>query len=326
MTKKFTTRALLASTVITLAMTMAVAPAHAQPYPNKQVRVIIPFPPGGTLDTVGRLLAQKLGDQTGQTFVVENRPGGNGTIGADAVAKAPADGYTLLFNASTFTTSTLALKTPPYDTVKDFVPIALVAKAPLAVAVAKDLPVTDVKSLIAHARANPGKLSFAIGSNASAGHLATEQLRRSAGVDFLIVPYKGSTPAYQDLLGSRITGFIDPILGSAGYAKAGQLKVIAVTSAKRVPSMPDVPTVGESVPGYEAFSWYGLWAPAKTASDIIQKLNAETNKALAGDMKDRLISNGLVIEAGSPEDFAKFQRDDTARSLKTIADSGIKFE
>jgi tripartite-type tricarboxylate transporter receptor subunit TctC len=302
------------------------ATASAQGYPNKQVRVIIPFPPGGTLDTVGRLLAQKLGDQLGQSFVVENRPGGNGTIGADAVAKAPADGYTLLFNASTFTTSTLALKTAPYDTVKDFAPIALVAKAPLAVAVAKDLPVTDVKSLIAHAKANPGKLSFAIGSNASAGHLATEQLRRSAGVDFLIVPYKGSTPAYQDLLGSRITGFIDPILGSAGYAKAGQLKVIAVTSAKRVPSMPDVPTVGESVPGYEAFSWYGLWAPAKTAADIVQKLNAETNKALAGDMKDRLISNGLVIEAGSPEDFAKFQRDDTARSLKTIADSGIKFE
>ncbi len=298
----------------------------AQPYPNKQVRVIIPFPPGGTLDTVGRLLAQKLSEQTGQTFVVENRPGGNGTIGADAVAKATADGYTLLFNASTFTTSTLALKSPPYDTVKDFAPIALVAKAPLAVAVAKDLPVTDIKSLITHAKANPGKLSFAIGSNASAGHLATEQLRRAAVLDFLIVPYKGSTPAYQDLLGSRLTGFIDPILGSAGYAKAGQLKVIAVTSAKRVPSMPDVPTVGESVPGYEAFSWYGLWAPTKTAPEIIQKLNAETNKALAGDMKDRLINNGLVIEAGTPDDFAKFQREDTARSMKTIADSGIKFE
>ncbi|TAG78219.1 MAG: tripartite tricarboxylate transporter substrate binding protein [Betaproteobacteria bacterium] len=300
--------------------------ASAQGYPNKQVRVIIPFPPGGTLDTVGRLLAQKLSEQTGQTFVVENRPGGNGTIGADAVAKAPADGYTLLFNASTFTTSTLALKVPPYDTVKDFMPIALVAKAPLAVAVAKDLPVTDVRSLIAHAKANPGKLSFAIGSNASAGHLATEQLRRAAALELLIVPYKGSTPAYQDLLGNRIAGFIDPILGSAGYAKAGQLKVIAVTSAKRVPSMPDVPTVGETVPGYEAFSWYGLWAPAKTAPEVIQKLNAETNKALAGEMKERLISNGLVIETGSPDDFAKFQRDDTARSLKTIADSGIKFE
>ena len=302
------------------------ATASAQGYPNKQVRVIIPFPPGGTLDTVGRLLAQKLGDQTGQVFVVENRPGGNGTIGADAVAKATADGYTLLFNASTFTTSTLPLKSPPYDTVKDFAPIALVAKAPLAVATAKELPVTDVKSLIAYAKANPGKLSFAIGSAASAGHLATEQLRRAAGMELFIVPYKGSTPAYQDLLGSRIAGFIDPILGSQGYAKAGQLRVIAVTSAKRVPSMPDVPTVGETVPGYEAYSWYGLWAPAKTAPEIIKKLNAETNKALAGDMKDRLLGNGLLIEAGSPEDFAKFQKDDTARSMKIIQDAGIKFE
>jgi tripartite-type tricarboxylate transporter receptor subunit TctC len=320
--KRIIARGLIATALLSIAAGIA----NAQPYPNKQVRVIIPFPPGGTLDTVGRLLAQKLGEQTGQVFVIENRPGGNGTIGADAVAKAPADGYTLLFNASTFVTSTIALKTPPYDAVKDFAPIALVAKAPLAVAIDKALPVTDMKSFIAYAKANPGKLSFAIGSNASAGHLATEQLRRAAGLELFIVPYKGSTPAYQDLLGSRITGFIDPILGSAGYAKAGQLRVIGVTSAKRVPSMPDVPAVAETVPGYEAFSWYGLWAPAKTAADIVTKLNAETNKALAGDMKDRLIGNGLVIEAGTPEDFAKFQRDDTARSMKTIADSGIKFE
>lgn len=307
-----------------VALTSSVALAQA--YPNKQVRVIIPFPPGGTLDTVGRLLAQKLSDQLGQTFVVENRPGGNGTIGADAVAKAPADGYTLMFNASTFTTSTLALKTPPYDTVKDFAPIALVAKAPLAVAIDKGLPVTDMKSFLAYGKANPGKLSFAIGSTASAGHLATEQLRRAAGLEILVVPYKGSTPAYQDLLGGRISGFIDPILGSAGYAKSGQLRVIGVTSAKRVPSMPDIPAVGETVPGYEAYSWYGLWAPAKTSGDIIARLNAESNKALAGDMKDRLLGNGLIIETGSPDDFAKFQRDDTARSMKAIHDGGIKFE
>jgi len=322
MIQKFTLRPVLAAALFAVTS----ATALAQAYPNKQVRVIIPFPAGGTLDTVGRLLAQKLGEQTGQVFVIENRPGGNGTIGADVVAKAPADGYTLLFNASTFVTSTISLKSPPYDAVKDFLPIALVAKAPLAVAIDKNLPVTDMTSFITYAKANPGKLSFAIGSNASAGHLATEQLRRAAGLELLIVPYKGSTPAYQDLLGGRITGFIDPILGSAGYAKAGQLRVIAVTSAKRVPSMPGVPTVSETVPGYEAFSWYGLWAPAKTSADIVQKLNAETNKALAGDMKDRLLGNGLVIEAGTPDDFAKFQREDTARSLKTIADSGIKFE
>src|SRR6185503_9020285 len=156
--------------------------AFGQAWPTKPVRLIIPFPPGGTLDTVGRMLAQKLGEQLGQSFVVENRAGGNGTIGSDAVAKAPADGYTLLFNASTFTTTPMTMKTSSYDVVKDFQPVALVAKAPLAVAINKNLPITDIKSLIAHAKANPGKLTFAIGSTGSAGNLSTELLRRASGI------------------------------------------------------------------------------------------------------------------------------------------------
>jgi tripartite-type tricarboxylate transporter receptor subunit TctC len=177
----FIRRALVLAGAALAAGWFAPVAAQAPSYPGKPVRVIIPFPPGGTLDTVGRLLAQKLSEQLGQPFVVENRAGGNGTIGADAVAKAPADGYTLLFNASTFVTSTMLLKAPPYDVVKDFQPIALVAKAPLAVAINKNLPVTDIKGLLAYAKTNPGKLSFAIGSNASAGHLSTELLRRLRG-------------------------------------------------------------------------------------------------------------------------------------------------
>ncbi len=302
---------------------LATTQALAQAYPSKQVRVIIPFPPGGTLDTVGRMLAQKLSDQTGQTFVVENRAGGNGMIGADAVAKSAADGYTLLFNASTFTTSPMTTQAP-YDVWKDFTPIALIAKAPLAVAVDKNLPASDVKSLIAYGKANPGKLSFAIGSTGSAGHLSTELLRKAGDLDLLIVPYKGSAPAYQDLLGGRISGFIDPILGSTNYAKSGQLKVLAVTSKNRVSSMPDVPAIGETIPGYEFYSWYGLWAPTKTAPDIVQKLNAESNKALAGDMKDRLISQGLLVEPGSIEDFVRFQKNDMAQSQKIITDGNIR--
>ena len=200
------------------ALLVASAGAFAQAYPGKPVTVIIPFPPGGTLDFVGRLLAQKLAEQMGQNFVVENRAGGGGTIGAAAVAKAPPNGYTLLFSASTFTTTPMAMSAPPYDVTKDFEPIALVALAPLAVAINANLPVTDVKSLIAHAKANPGKLTFAIGSTASAGHLSTELLKRASGIDYLIVPYKGSSPAYQDLAGGRIDGFIDPILGSAAFA------------------------------------------------------------------------------------------------------------
>jgi tripartite-type tricarboxylate transporter receptor subunit TctC len=300
--------------------------AFAQGYPNKPVKMIIPFPPGGTLDVVGRMLAQKLGEQLGQTFVVENRAGGNGTIGSDAVAKAPGDGYTLLFNASTFTTTPMTMKAVSYDVVKDFQPIALVAKAPLAVAVTKNLPVADVKGLVALAKSQPGKLTFAIGSTGSAGHLSTELLRRAGGIEYMIVPYKGSAPAYQDLIGGQIDGFIDPILGSAGYAKNGLLKVIAVTSKARVAAIPDVPTVGESVPGYEFYSWYGLWGPAGLQAEIAQRLNAEVNKALAGDMNDKLAQQGLLLTPGSIDDFARFQRDDMQRSQKIITDGSIRAE
>src|SRR6185436_3638971 len=207
--------------------------------------------------------------------------------------KAPADGYTLLFNASTFTTAPMTMKSVPYGVVKDFTPISLVAKAPLSVAINKNLPVTDVKSLIAYAKANPGKMTFAVGSIGSAGHLSTELLKKAGGIDYLVVPYKGTAPAFQDLVGQRIDGFIDPILGSQAYAKGGMLKVIAVTSKARVPSMPDVPTVGESVPGYEFYSWYGLWGPAKLPMDIATKLNAAVNKALS-EMKAQLEPQGLL--------------------------------
>jgi tripartite-type tricarboxylate transporter receptor subunit TctC len=303
------------------------AGAMAQAYPARPVSVIIPFPPGGTLDLVGRLLAQKLSEQMGQNFVVENRAGGNGTIGPAAVAKAQPNGYTLLFNASTFTTAPMTMSTPPpYDVVRDFEPIAQVALAPLAVAIRKDLPVTDVKGLIAYAKANPGKLTFAVGSTGSAGHLATELLKRASGIEYLIVPYKGTAPAFQDLVGGRIDGFIDPILGSASFAKAGQLKVIAVTSKARVPNLPDVPTVGETIPGYEAYSWYGLWGPAKLPRDLAERLNAEVNKALATDMRDRLTPQGLLLTPGSIEDFARFQRDDMARSAKIITEGKIRAE
>ncbi|HET6224059.1 MAG TPA: tripartite tricarboxylate transporter substrate binding protein [Dongiaceae bacterium] len=298
----------------------------AQGYPSKPVTMIIPFPPGGTLDVVGRMLAQKLGEQMGQTFIVDNRPGGAGTIGAIAVQKAPADGYTLLFSPSTLTTTPMTMKSAPYDVAKDFAPVALVAKAPLAIAVNKNLPITDVKSLVAHAKAHPGKLSFAIGSTGSAGHLSTELLRRASGIEYLIVPYKGSAPAYQDLIGGQIDGFIDPILGSQPYAKAGKLRVIGVTSKSRLPSLPEVPAVSETVPGYEFYSWYGLWGPAKLPAEIAQRLNAEVNKALAGDMRAKLEQQGLLLTPGSIDDFVRFQRDDMARAAKIVAEGKIRAE
>jgi tripartite-type tricarboxylate transporter receptor subunit TctC len=312
---------------LVLALGCAVLPAaFAQSYPVRPVRVVIPFPPGGTLDTVGRMLAQKLSEQTGQAFVIENKPGGNGIIGADIVAKAPADGYTLLFNASTFTTAPMTMKSTPYGVVKDFSPVALVAKAPLSVAINKNLPITDIKSLIAYAKANPGGMSFAVGSIGSAGHLSTELLKRSDNLNFMIVPYKGTAPAFQDLIGGQIAGFIDPILGSLQYHKTGMLRVVAVTSSTRTPNLPDVPTVAETIPGYEFLSWYGLWGPAKLPADITAKLNAEVNKALSGEMRDKLTPQGLLVTPGSVDDFIKFQRDDMARTQKLINEGNIRVE
>ena len=311
-------------TLAAAVMCAAIGTSWAQGYPNKPVRVIIPFPPGGTLDTIGRMLAQKLSEQTGQQFVVDSRPGGNGLIGADAVAKAAPDGYTLLFTASTFTISPMTMTTPPFDVVKDFQPVALIGLAPLAVAIGNHVPATDIKGLIAYAKANPGKLSFAVGSTGSAGHLSTELLKRAGGFDYLVVPYKGSAPAYQDLLGGRIDGFIDPILGSAQHAKANLLKVVAVTSKNRLPSMPNVPAVSESVPGYEFYSWYGLWGPARLPPEIAQKLNAESNKALAGEMREKLEPQGILLTPGSIDDFVRFQREDMARSQKLVNEANIR--
>lgn len=295
-------------------------------YPSKPVKVVIPFPPGGPTDVVGRFLAQKLTEHTGQNFLIENRAGGNATIGSNEVAKSAADGYTLLFNASIFSITPFLSKSVPYDVQKDFTAIALVAKGPLAVAVSSSLGVSNLKDFIAHAKANPGKLAFAIGSVGSAGHLGTELLKRTAGIDVLIVPYKGSTPAYQDLLGGQIQGFLDPVLGAQPHWKSGKIKVLAVSSLKRLPSAQETPTVAETLSGYEFYTWYGLWGPAGLPRDILARLNGEVNKALGSDLRDKLLAQGYELSPGSPEDFARFQREDMARSGKIISDAGIKVE
>ena len=315
----------LRSILAAAALAACVTSSWAQSYPSRPVRVIIPFPPGGTLDLVGRMLAQKMSESTGQSFVVDNRPGGNGFIGADAVAKAPADGYTLLFNASTFTTGPMVAKAP-YDVTRDFSPVVLVAQAPLAVSVNNDLPAKDIPGLVAHAKANPGKLNFAIGSTGSAGHLSTELFKRAGGIDLTIVPYKGTAPAFQDLVGGQIQGFVDPLLGAMNFHKAGKLRIVAITSKTRVPNLPDVPTVGESIPGFESYSWYGLWGPAGMPADITARLNAEANKALASDMRDKLVAQGLIVNGGSVADIVKFQRDDMERSQKIITEGRIRVD
>ncbi len=311
--------------ILALGVTGAWAQSAAS-YPDKPVKVIIPFPPGGTLDKIGRMLALKVGEQLGQNFVVENRPGGNGIIGADLVAKSNPDGYTLLFNASTFVTAPMTMKSVPYKVQTDFTPIGLVASAPLSIAISNKLGVTDIKGLAAAAKANPGKFNFAVGSIGSAGHLCTVKLEQATGSQIAIVPYKGTGPAMTDLVGGQIEGFIDPVLGSVQFHRSGQLKVVGVTSAKRLPNLPDVATVSETIPDFQCASWYGLWGPAKLPADMVQKLNVAVNKALTGEMRDRLIADGIVPVGGSAAEFAKFQAEDIATSGKIIADKKIAVE
>lgn len=312
-------------TVATLVLALLAGTAQAQ-YPAKPVRMVIPFPPGGPTDVIGRLLAQKLSDQLGQNMVVENRAGGNATIGANEVAKSAPDGYTVLFNASIFTITPHLSKAVPYDVQRDFTAIALVAKGPLALAVSATLPANSVKELIDYAKANPGRLNFAIGSSGSAGHLGTELLQRSAGISLQIVPYKGSTPAYQDLLGGQIQGFMDPVLGAQPHWKGGKVKVLGVSSLKRLPSNPETPTIAETLPGYEFYTWYGLWGPANLPPAVTTRLNAEANRALGSELRERLLGQGYELSPGSAEDFARFQREDIVRSGKIIAEAGIRAE
>ena len=294
-------------------------------YPDHPVRVIIPFPPGGTLDALGRDLALKLGEQTGGSFVVENRAGGNGLIGANMVTQAKPDGYTLLFNASTFTTAPMTMPSAPYDVEKDFTPIAMVAKAPLAVSVNKNLPVKNLAQLLAYSKSHPGKLTFAVGSIGSAGHLGTALLKSEGGLDYQVIPYKGTAPAFQDLIGGQIDGFIDPVLGAIPSYKGGLLKLLAVTSDKRLPNLPEVPTVAETVPGYQAYSWYGLWGPANMPAAVVEQLNAEVNKALA-ILNGKYQAMGLLLTPGSVQDFARFQHADMAASRKIIDENHIRVQ
>jgi tripartite-type tricarboxylate transporter receptor subunit TctC len=306
---------------------VAVAAAAQAAYPDHPVKLVIPFPAGGPTDTLGRQLAQALSTSLGQSVVVENRAGGNSAIGSDAVAKAAPDGYTLLFNASLFATNPHLVKLP-YDIHRDFTPLALVARAPLLIAVNNDLPAKNVAELIAYAKANPNKLNFGIGSNGSAGHLAQELLKSNAHVDFQMIPYKGSTPAYADLIGGRLQGFTDPVLGAIGQVQGGKVRALAVTSTKRLSALPDVPTVAESgMPGFEYYSWYGLWGPPGLPADVVQKLNAEVNRWLAQpDVKAQFDKLGYEAQPGTPAQFDRFVREASARDAQIIKNAGIKAE
>ena len=301
----------------------------AATYPSKPVKIIVPFAPAGTTDIVARAVANDLSKAFGQTFSIENRAGAGGNLGSDAVAKAAPDGYTLLVGAVSPQAINVSLyPNMPYDVMRDFEHITLLAAVPNLLEVHPGVPVNTVKELIEYARARPGKLAYASSGSGTSIHLSAELFKTMTGVDMLHVPYKGSAPAVTDLIAGQVQVMFDNLPSSLQQVKAGKLRPIAVTTSRRSPVLPDVPTVAESgLPGYEASSWFGMHAPAKTPRDIINKLYAATAKSLrTPEMIERLSSQGADPVGNTPEQFTDFIRLEIAKWAKVVKASGAKVE
>jgi len=303
--------------------------AQAQSFPAKPVKLVVPFPPGGPLDSVGRAIAQKLTEAWGQSVVVDNRPGAGGNIGADLVAKSAPDGYTVVMGAlSTHAVNPSLYPTMPYNAARDFAPITLVAVTPNVLVVNPSLPVRSVKDLIAYAKANPGKLSFGSGSNGSAGHLAGELFKVDAGIEMVHIPYKGAAPAMQALLAGDTQLMFDNLANSMPQVKAGKLRALAVTTAQRSKLAPDLPTMAEAgVPGFDISTWFGLLAPAGTPPDVVAKWNADTVKILnAPETRERMTAQGAEAAPTTPAEFAQFIARELAKYARIVKVSGAKID
>ena len=307
---------------------LAFAGAAQAQYPLKPVRIVVPYPPGGTVDVVARNLAQQLTVQTGQQFIVDNRAGANGTIGSDFVSKAAPDGYTLLVQASIFVINPLFLKNVPYDVQRDFTPVANIGSVPLLVTAHPSVPAANLREFVALVRANPDKYTFATTGLGSAGHLTEEVIKRDAGLQILIVPYKGAGPALTDIVGGQVSALADPLPSSFPHVKGGRLKALAVTSRTRIATMPDVPTMAESgFPGFEMLSWYGLWGPPGLPKDVLDQLAAGTAKAAkSAEMQEKLAAQGFIPDGSGPAAFAVYVKDEIAKYAKIVKDANIKVD
>jgi tripartite-type tricarboxylate transporter receptor subunit TctC len=301
--------------------------ARADAYPSRSVRIIVPVPPGGALDINARLIAQWLTDHMGQPFVIENRPGAGTNLGVEAVARAQADGYTLLLIPQSVTTNATLYQHLSFDFIRDIVPIAMISTLPLVMLVNVDNPAKTVPEFVAWAKANPGKVNMASGGTGSASHIGGEFFKTMTGVDMLHVPYKGGAPATTDLMGGTIQVYFSPLPESIGVVKGGKVRALAVTTAKRVASLPDVPTVGESVPGFEISTWQGIGAPKATPAEIVAALNKEINAGLADPkVKARIIELGGEPSPISTAEFEKRVVEETARWAKVIHEAKIPLQ
>lgn len=324
---KKTWRLLLSASVALCAATVGALPAQAA-YPDKPVRMIVPYPPGGPTDILGRMAAQYLTEKLGQTFVVENKAGASGMIGADNVARSPADGYTLLVNASIHVIYPALYKSATIDPIKDFAPISQIALVPLVLVTRPDQPINSVADLIASGKKDPGHFRFASSGNGAAPHLAGEAFNLMTGLQMQHIPYKGSSPALTDVMGGHVDLMFDSLPSSMPHIKSGSLKALAVSTSSRISALPDVPTVAEAgVPDYEITTWYGLWGPKGTPADITQKISG----LMADMVKDpeyrkRLDALGAEPVGSTPEDFGKFQEAEEQKFADIVKRSGAQVD
>ena len=317
-------RPLLAAAVLAV---LPLAAALAQDnFPSRPIKIVVPFPPGGSSDQVARLLANGMKDKLGQPIIIENKAGAGTVIGAEAVAKSPADGYTLLWMTTPFAINASLVKSLPYDTFKDFTPVVDVVAMPLVMIVHPNSPAKSVADLVAMAKKAPGKLSYGSSGNGGSPHLAMEMFKSMAGVFVNHIPYRGSAPSVQDLIAGQTDVVIDTIFLTTPFVQAGKARALAQTGAQRSPYLPDVPTMREAgIAGYEATSWLSMAAPAGTPAAVVQKINAAANEVLkAPAMREQLTKQGMDIIAGTPDEAARRLRVEVDKWGKAVASSGAK--
>jgi len=309
--------------MVLFAVFAGIGAASAADYPARPVKWIVPYPPGGTTDVLARIIAQWLSEKMGQQFLVENKPGAGNNIGTEAVVSAPPDGYTMLLVNPANGINASLYKKLPFNFIRDIAPVAGIVRTPNVMTVTNSLPVKTVAEFIAYCKANPGKVNMASSGSGTSVHLSGELFKHMTGCSMLHVPYKGAGPALTDLIAGQVQVFFDNLPSSAAHIKGGRIRALAVTSAAREASMPELPTVGETVPGYEATAWFGIGMPKGAPREAIEKVNAEVNRALADPkMRERLAALGGRPIPGTPEDFGKMIGAETEKWAKVVASSG----
>ena len=313
-------------TITLLSVLLAAGMAHAQQYPTRPIRIISPYPAGGGNDTLLRIMGDRLGEQLGQRIIVDNRPGANTIVGTEILVKAPPDGYTFILVPNSFATNPSFYPKLPYDTMKDVTPVGQIAQSPQMIVAHPSVPVRTLKELLALAKAKPGDLSYGTSGNGSTGHLAGTLLSMMTGIQLTHVAYKGTAPAVNELVGGHIPLMVSSMIATLPHVRAGKLKIIALTTAKRSQAIPEVPTIAESgVPGYDATLWYGILAPPRTPDAVIKRMNAELGTTLKSpDIVEKLSTQAVEPHHTSPEQFAALIRTELAKWSKVIRASGVK--